>query len=201
MDGTDFSCVEYWNGRYQTDKAPFEWYRPWSEIKPLLRSYVVFSGTALNVGCGTSSMSTDLLGDGFTKVYSIDFSDVVIKHVLTTNRADPRVQWSVADCTNLTFPDRSIEYVFDKGTFDCLTTSPNAVNKVATYLKNVVRVLAVDGCFVLVSFGSPLTRARYFKSVENILNLVATLTVPKPGIEGAAHYVYVLRRQWVDDNE
>jgi ubiquinone/menaquinone biosynthesis C-methylase UbiE len=201
MDVNDFSCVDYWDGHYQTDKAPFDWYHPWSEIKPLLTSYVVFSGVALNVGCGTSSMSADLLTDGFTTVHSIDFSDIVVDHMRAQTRNDSRLKWAVADCTDLSFPDGSIDYVFDKGTFDCLTTSPSAAPKIEAYLNGVSRVLAVNGCFVIVSFGSLRTRTRYFRPVEHVLKLIAELTIPKLGIEGATHHVYVLRRQWDDNKE
>jgi hypothetical protein len=41
-------------------------------------------------------------------------------------------------------------------------------------------------------------RTRFFKPVEQILKLVHTIELPKPGVENASYYVYMLRKQWGD---
>jgi ubiquinone/menaquinone biosynthesis C-methylase UbiE len=193
----DASGIEYWNTRYQVDKSPFDLYHPWPTIKPLLKSFVVFSGTALNVGCGTSPMSEQLLRDGFSRVISVDISDVIIRHLRAKYRSESRLEWQTADCTSLPLDDNSVEYVFDKGTLDCLTTSYQAEEKIAAYLNEVARVLAGDGCAVFVSFGPPVTRERYFRGIHNRMKSLGCVELPKQAVKGGLIYVHVLRKEWM----
>jgi ubiquinone/menaquinone biosynthesis C-methylase UbiE len=192
----DFSSPSYWNAHYGKATDVFEWYQPWPSFKPFLKASVVYHGRALNVGCGTSQMSLQLLKDGFQKVISIDFSEIIINQMTARYAREARLEWRTADCTNLTFANNSIDFAFDKGTFDCLSAAVDAADRISQYLHSIARCIVDDGCLIIISFGPPDTRQRFFKPLEKQLKLVDTIQVPNPGINGAFHYLYVLRKQW-----
>jgi hypothetical protein len=106
---------------------------------------------------------------------------------------EPGLEWSICDCTSLPFATDSINYVFDKGTFDCLSAGDNPSQTIGDYFASVGQCLKVDGCLVIVSFGSPESRIRFFKPVEASLKLVDTIKVPN--LRKAAHFIYVFRKQ------
>jgi hypothetical protein len=48
--------VEYWNSRYRSQKGEvFEWFQSWSVLRPYIAKRIPTRGTALVIGCGTSS--------------------------------------------------------------------------------------------------------------------------------------------------
>ena len=194
MGDPQYGSVEYWNERYSKDSSSFEWHQPWSTVKTAIKGSVIYSGTAVNVGCGTSTMSTDLLRDGFMRVNSVDFSSVLIDKLKEKHSAETRIQWICSDCTEMSFKDSSVNAVFDKGTLDSIASDEDATEKITKYLKLVEKMLVVNGVYVLVSFAPLQARQRYFKAFGNNLLLTKTAQIPKFGLENAFHYVYVFRK-------
>jgi 2-polyprenyl-3-methyl-5-hydroxy-6-metoxy-1,4-benzoquinol methylase len=39
------------------------------------------NSTTLYIGCGNSKLAEEMLADGFSNIYCIDFSDVLIKEI------------------------------------------------------------------------------------------------------------------------
>ena len=52
---------EYWDRRYTSDSSHYDWLLTYSNIRPILNSYIRTSDRILNVGCGSSSIPSPLL--------------------------------------------------------------------------------------------------------------------------------------------
>lgn len=183
---------EYWNSRYEKQTETFEWFQSWSHFQPHVSKYLQNTqGSAMNLGCGNSAMSSELVTSGFSKVVNIDISDKVIKQMKDKYSSESRLEWEVMDCTKMTFTNSSFDYVFDKGTLDTLMCCDNSAKIVSATIKEISRILKPGGFFILVSYGNPNTRRKYFENAG--LSIVDTITVPKPGIE-SSHFVYVIKR-------
>jgi SAM-dependent methyltransferase len=190
---TEFSTLAYWNAHYAADASAVDWYVPWSSLKPLLKGRVRFSGRFLNIGCGTSPMARDLLKDGFTSVISVDFSDVVVRHMASLHSDCPQLRWLTGDCTQLDLPDNSVDCVLDKGALDCLAAGPDASARIRSYFTRIAHALTFAGTIILVSFGPLAVRRRFFDAEAGDLKLVTTKTITGPG--AGVYYVYLFIRQ------
>ena len=184
----------FWNIRYEKETEPFEWYQPWGKFKPSVSQYVSGSGTALVLGSGNSQMSSELLSDGFEKVVSIDFSEVVTAQMKKKYQNEPRLEWESGDITKMKFSSNSFEYVFDKATIDTLICGDNSNKVVGSLLKEIARVMKPGGIFILISYGTPSTRKRFFENNQNGLSIIDTIKVEKQGVSGTFHFVYIIKK-------
>lgn len=67
------------------DPKPYDWYFEWSRISPLLKKkHIKEKNDVLVIGCGNSTMSNDLVSEGFKNIINIDISPVVIKQMQKT---------------------------------------------------------------------------------------------------------------------
>merc|ERR1712187_246778 len=95
----------------------------------------------------------------------MDSSRVVIDQMNARNHGmRDGMTWVVGDATSMDFDDGSFDLVFDKGTLDALYCSDNSTMMIATYLKEVMRVLGDHGVYLCISFGKPTTRTSYMES-------------------------------------
>lgn len=187
-----YTELSYWNSRYENTlkDGSFEWFLPFQQIKPMLSKYITSSGIALNVGCGNSEMSADLLSTSINKVISIDFSDVVITQMRAKYQSEKRLEWVTMNCEKMVrFQSKMFDYVFEKGTLDTLLCSETSVKVVESTLKEIARVMKPNGLFFSISYGIPSTRKQFFDS--QTFTLVDTLPVEKAPLP--AHYVYVMK--------
>ncbi|KAH0790006.1 Menaquinone biosynthesis methyltransferase [Histomonas meleagridis] len=185
--------MSYWNSRYEKTKGEvFEWFQPWTELRIYVQKYLGNGGVALNIGCGNSKMSADLLSSLITKVISIDFSDVVINQMKQKYQDEKRLEWQTSSCTQMKFQSNTFEYVFDKGTIDTLLCADNSIKQIDNSLKEIARVLKPGGYLISVSYGLPSTRKHFFNNPSLGLNLIDSITVEKPPFPN--HYIYVIKK-------
>lgn len=191
----DFGLKEYWDNRYKIDKKPYDWYFEWSRISPLLKKYIKDKSDVLVIGCGNSTMSYDLISDGFKNVISIDISAVVIKQMQQTYKKQRKLKWQVMDASALDFFDNSFDIVFDKGTIDAIICHPNGAEKVSQTLKEVFRVLKTNGKFVVITFESPAKRLKTLRLVKLNWNLLPPLNLHLSDEKNSTMiYVYILEK-------
>lgn len=190
---------DYWNSRYEkTPKDTFEWFQPWPQIRQYISKYFSNQGPVLNLGCGNSNMSFDLLADGFSKVTAIDFSQIVISQMKQKIGSTPsddqsRLEFITMDATDLSFPSNAFDYVFDKGTIDTLLCCDNVGKTVQNTMKEISRVLKPGGLFICITYGIEKTRKKYFSNSQLGLSIIDIITLEKPGIE-TNHYIYVVKK-------
>eukprot|EP01041_Mallomonas_annulata_P003597 gene3597-7151_t len=107
---------------------------------------------ALDVGCGTSSISKSLIEFGFGYVVSIDSDLECIKHQRSRFGSDPRLRWIVHDIINdesnvdyiddsKELDDEIFDLIIDKATTDALLTQ----GSIYTMLYEVYRMLKPNG--------------------------------------------------------
>lgn len=185
----DFSDADYWNRRYSAEEFPFDWYRSWDEILPLIQEYFRDSKIALNIGCGNSTMGFDMLSS-FEYVYNNDISDVVIEKMEKEYSSHKdNLKWDVMDCTKMTYEDNYFDIVFDKGTLDALLCGDDiqffsAVNEVS-------RVLKKGGYFIIITYGKPETRLKKLKESKPNWEFEPYKTISFKG--KLIHYIYILK--------
>lgn len=198
-DGSaSFADVSYWNDRYKQSSDTFEWHQPWEKVRDAIAGHVIYSGTAVVTGCGNSEMSRKLVDEGYSKVRSVDFSEVLIAQMSEKYDDEPQMDWVCQDCCKLDFHASGASAVFDKGTLDSMVTGSNATERVTEYMKCVERTLTLNGTFVIVSFAPPEVRKRYFACVSDKLVLKTVEQIPKPHVENTFYYVYVLKKRMPD---
>lgn len=182
---------DYWDTRYRSQRGEcFEWFQPWSALHPHVSRHLLSHGIALVLGCGSSAMSEELT-QTFSRIVSIDISEEVINQMKERCAQNGQLEWLTMDCTKMQFGSNTFDAIFDKGTLDTLMCSDSAAVLVDQMIKEVSRVLRPGGVFVLVSYGIPKTRKKFFDRT-NGFSLIDEIKIPKPGME-TNHYLYVAK--------
>ncbi|PIN97497.1 hypothetical protein AB205_0113450, partial [Aquarana catesbeiana] len=140
----------YWDTRYERERAlpeagGHEWFGPYEDFAHLVRRQLRSGLRVLVLGCGTSSLSTDLYAEGVSPIISIDYSPICIKEMTERNAGIPEISWMVMDARQLKFPDKSFDLVIEKGTLDSMMVdekdpwniTPATVNLVDEVLSEV----------------------------------------------------------------
>ena len=166
-DHSEFRTQQYWNDFFikrqattsiddGTVESTFEWYGDWSDISSLVSAYVPPSnGEVLVIGCGNSTTSEEMFEQGYTRMTSIDFSDIVIKEMNnklktkelnSVNVDDSSSAWlnyEKMDFLNMTYSSNKFRLVFDKGALDALMSDDTLRSKkdAATLFQEIDRVI------------------------------------------------------------
>jgi len=183
----------YWNDRYQKDPEPFEWLENYFDLRNLLDELTARDKEAdiLHVGCGNSTITEKMYDDGYTSIVNIDTSSVVINQMKARNTQRTGMRWLNMDATRLDdFADASFDLVIDKSVLDTFACGDHAMLTVATYLKEVQRVLRPGKAFLCVSYGAPSTRLNLLQLPHLEFSLRQT-EIPSKYSTGSSHYCYV----------
>ena len=178
-----YNEAEYWNSRYTNETGSFDWYQPWSNLEPILEPILQNKGSALNLGCGNSTMTAELITYGFQKVVGFDISSVVIGQMKEKYASEANIEWVIGDCQKINYPPASFDVVFDKGTLDSLICSENAAHIIRSMLSEVSKVLK-----------PPNTRVPFFKVPALSWTLQETKEVEKITEPGTYHYIYIAQK-------
>jgi len=185
---------DYWNTRYETDSAPFDWLQGYAQLKHIIEETAGGSKAIkiLHVGCGNSLLPEDMYDDGYRDIVNIDNASLVVEQMARRNQLRKDLQWLEMDATNMNFPDEAFDMVIDKSVLDTFTCSDHKTVVVSTYMKEIQRVLRPSGTCICVSFGPPETRLKWFQS-KNLNFSVKQSTLPNKDSCGML-YIYVLRK-------
>jgi ubiquinone/menaquinone biosynthesis C-methylase UbiE len=154
-----FGDQSYWDGGYKTGDAPAEWFLPYKTFSKFVRKHCPFDQSVLVLGCGTSTLTIEMLEEGFTDIQSMDYSPEAISQMQSRY---PSLQWHSMDVRSMTFPDSSFFSIVDKGTLDCLFFLDEDDSSVHQMLSEVSRVLKPGGQYVVVTCGHPMQRVDIF---------------------------------------
>ena len=190
--GEDYGEAEYWENRYKAEEEQYEWFLPWSQTIEFIEKYVREAHIALNLGCGNSRMSEEMLNSGIDCVMSIDISPTVIDQMKRKYEKQPKLKWQVMDCSKLDFDDESFDLVVDKGTLDALYCSSSSKEIVPKTLSEIRRVLKKNGFFIDISFGSPASRTQL--TTFDSLVLVTVIEISNPRCQSRLNYAYVFKK-------
>jgi len=154
----EFRQKEYWDDFFKKrGKKAFEWYGEYGELCGILHKYTKASDNILVVGCGNSTLSSDLYDVGYRNIRSIDISDVAIRQMSEQNRHRPELIFEKMDLLKMDYKDGAYSVVLDKGTLDALMTDETVevVSKIDTMFSEISRTLRIGGRYVCVSLLQP----------------------------------------------
>lgn len=166
---SDFQTVEYWDKRYALE-APdedFDWFKKYADIRDIINECIPERASrVLMLGCGNSTLSKDMLDDGYTGIVNLDYSRVLIDKM---RARQPMLDWRVMDVRELRgHADElggleSWDAIIDKGTMDALMAengsvwnpSEHVLENVRREVDGVLSLLKPGGVFLYFTFGQP----------------------------------------------
>jgi len=193
-DGTN-----YWDRRYRDEPEPFEWLETFADLQDVIDGSTEgdLSARVLHVGCGNSLLTECMYDFGYHSIVNIDTSAVVIQQMIKRNRTRrPDMVWEQMDAGDMTYEDGAFDLVLDKSVLDTFACSDNAMLLIATYLKEVERVLKPGGTYLCVSYGGPHTRMNFLQMPHLDMEVEALELPPRSGSHNV-HYAYVCKKPTV----
>lgn len=193
----EFGEGSYWDDRYKNDSGFFDWYFDWWRVSPLLKDHIGDrKNKVLVLGCGNSTMSSDMVKDGFQKVYNIDISSVVINNMRDTFKDEPRLIWEEMNCAKMSFEDNFFDLCIDKGTLDAIVCNIDDVNLMKQSLKEIHRTLKPGGRFISITFGSPSRRLHFYTLEKLDWKLLPPFQMKQEDDDerDIHHYIYIFEK-------
>ncbi|KAJ6614176.1 S-adenosyl-L-methionine-dependent methyltransferase [Mycena sp. CBHHK59/15] len=187
---------EYWDQRYTQESdndTTFDWFKSYKEVAPLVRELIPRKDARiLMLGCGNSTLSQDMYGDGYMNIVNTDYSSVVIEQMRRRHQGlRPAMEWHEMDVRDLKFEDQSFDVAIDKGTMDAMMTAKGDVwdppQKVVDDCTAEVNEDSKKdtGLFIYLTFGQPHFRRRFLTRPDT------KLEVKELG-EAFHYYLYIL---------
>lgn len=116
------------------------------------------------LGCGNSKLSDQMYEAGYEDILNIDISPSVIQQMkqASVKKGYEKMRWEVMDATDMAgIQDHSVDVLIDKGTLDALISGKN--NDICVkMLRQYMRVMKEDGQFILITYGWPEGRKKFF---------------------------------------
>lgn len=152
-NGFAMDVKTHWEKVYKT-KAPetVSWYRPHLETSLALieRTGVGFSSSIIDVGSGESTLTDDLLLQGYQNVTVLDISETAITVCKKRmGKAASRIHWLVADVTLAEMEPGVYDLWHDRAVFHFLTRMEQRI----AYVRNVARSVKRGGHVIVSTFG------------------------------------------------
>ena len=160
--GRDYASAEYWEERYQKDKGLFDWYFDYNEVLERHLMSLGIEPPVLVVGCGNSNLSMQLEQKGIYPIVSTDISKTCCRNMSKQYGGC----YLPMDVCSLNFRENSFPCVIDKGTLDALLCGKNYEVAVTKMMREIGRVLAVNGIFIEITFGANGERIGVFDCPE-----------------------------------
>ena len=79
----------------------------------------------LILGCGNANFSEDLYDAGYTNIWNVDISAVVIDQMKKRNLDRKKMVYEVMDVCDMKYPDNFFDVAIDKSTIDAILCGDN----------------------------------------------------------------------------
>uniref|UniRef100_A0A7S3QK87 Methyltransferase domain-containing protein n=1 Tax=Dunaliella tertiolecta TaxID=3047 RepID=A0A7S3QK87_DUNTE len=115
-----YHLQSYWEERYKREPGLYDWYQTYTRLSPLISKYVQTKHKVLQIGCGSSPLTQEMVQmGGFKSVHNIDYCQIVINQMRGLHQAIEGLSYAVADARAMPeIPATSFDFVLDKGTLD-----------------------------------------------------------------------------------
>lgn len=130
----EFQTREYWDKRYASEPAEedFDWFKTYAELKDLFDEIIPSreKSKILMLGCGNSTLTSEMIADGYKNITNLDYSDILIQKM---KARFPDQDWRTMDVrelkenANQLGGKESWDIVLDKGTMDALMAERGSV--------------------------------------------------------------------------
>jgi len=142
----------HWDTVYQT-KPPeaVSWYSPHLDKSlALIQKAAAESAAIIDIGGGESTLVDDLLARGYREITVLDISDAAIEFAKRrVGDAAQRVNWMVADITDVELPANRFDVWHDRAVFHFLTQPEQR----RAYVRQVERAMRLGGGVIVATFG------------------------------------------------
>lgn len=170
---TEYDSLQYWNKRY-TEQESYDWFKGWSSMHEEICGLLPEKTNAIvNIGCGNSTLSSELYVLGYRNVINVDYSPVVIEAMALRHAQQPESRWIVGDMFHLSdvIDMSSAHCCIDKGTLDAVLTVQHdpwdppveLLQRIHSYMQQVCRILVPGGRFLHITFAQPHFRSRFIE--------------------------------------
>ena len=98
MSDTQFESVQHWDSFYgellSDGVIHYDWILKWSDLKAWVLMWLPRERAArlLHAGCGNSTLSADMVGEGWLCVVSVDYSHACLA-VQRSHHSSPAFSW------------------------------------------------------------------------------------------------------------
>ncbi|KJP86897.1 hypothetical protein AK88_03406 [Plasmodium fragile] len=197
-----YGNISYWDERYTNEEEQFDWHQKWCSVKHIFSELNVRNDAKiLNIGCGTSRFSEEMLDNGYTDITNIDASAVCINKMKELYKDKPNLKYILMNvCDMKGFKNAGFDLIVDKACLDSVVCSEDSLKNVEEMLSEVSRVLKPEGVFVVISHAQPTYRLGYLQKPDYKWN-VAVKTVNRPmlgivapPVDDSLHYVYICKK-------
>lgn len=192
-----YADLAYWEARYQSKEA-YDWYLGWEQLRQFL--FPLLAGEdaenpskeaeILVIGCGTSTLSQDLYGEGFSNVTNVDHCESLVQAMRErhqeqvdgaaqgakggkakkdakapspepTTEARKLMQFEAADVQSLPKEwSHRFDVVIDKALLDSIACGSEKWKSIDALMRSVSSVLKPGGVYFCVSHAGPETRRK-----------------------------------------
>lgn len=162
LNASDLGTLNYWDNCYDKELNNFYthgdpgeiWFGDdivdriirWMETSELVKK----NSKLLDIGCGNGMFLIELANEGFTKIYGVDYSEkAIVLAKAIANKQNLNINFSVQNILD-GLKDK-FDIIHDKGTYDAISLTENALENRNVYIDNVFDSLNSDGLFIITS--------------------------------------------------
>jgi 2-polyprenyl-3-methyl-5-hydroxy-6-metoxy-1,4-benzoquinol methylase len=146
------SSPEYWNQYYQQEGSFDEFFCSYEDLKPYLEPICNENSKVLVVGCGLSSLGTNIRATSRSEVFEIDNAEFVVKYMKHIHKDIRGLNYDLMDVRDLKFPQDTFDVIVDKVCLDTiLDADGEELENVTKMEESVWRVLKPGGIYFLVT--------------------------------------------------
>ncbi|KAL7295630.1 hypothetical protein TKK_0010993 [Trichogramma kaykai] len=205
LKSSELGTKDYWEETYSQELENFEdhgdvgeiWFgeRSSKTMVKYIADKVPKTARIIDLGCGNGVSLKHLRDAGYETLYGADYSLKAIelaRKVLDEDKYKG-IELLVSDITKPTSFTLKFDLVFDKGTYDAISLSPdNASMKRRQYLENVRDMLTVDGYLAITSCN--WTKSELMDHFKDLFELEKEIQQPtiKFGGQTGSHIVQLV---------
>ncbi|ETB56128.1 hypothetical protein YYC_00760 [Plasmodium yoelii 17X] len=194
-----YGNISYWNERYTKEEEQFDWHQKWYGVKHIFDELNIQNNAKiLNIGCGTSKFSEEMLDSGYTDITNIDASSVCINKMKEIYKDKPNLKYLQMNvCDMKLFKNGEFDLIIDKACLDSIVCSEDSLKNVEEMLCETSRVLKSEGVFIIISHAQPSYRLGYLQKQDYKWTVTVKtvkrpmLGIVAPPIDDSLHYVYI----------